>query len=903
MMRAFQTYSKHTNFLLILAPTLLLLFACSKQKETVPAKLYHSTTSYFNWYYNANELFKESIEQLETNYKFPERGFMQVMYFGDKKEAKSLEGNMETIIKKNDAVLFKHPNGNYVDECRVLNGKCWFYTQEYSAAIQNFEYVIDKFPDSKVLADAYLYLALTYYQMDNKIMAQNILEKHLIFSDTLEISDKTYGELGLFRTQLALEEEDYGNAAEILKTHLEFVKGYDRTTKANYLLAQLLFNQKKYNEARYKFEEVARMARNYDLTFSAKLAIAKIFVEMERSDVGTGENVSRYLDRLLKDEKNEEYRDQIYYEFAMIALSKGKKEEGIDLLRKSVAVNMGNQRQKALSYYKIGQINFYDFNNYPVAQAYYDSAAQSIRQEDPEHDEIVNLANTLKEYIGYLETIQYQDSMLRLAAMPKEELDKIVDKLMEEEQRRKEEEAQALMENSNSSFGSNDPFFNQQVASQNRNNNNSSGQWYFDNPGTVEQGKQQFKSKWGNRANEDHWRRSNKTATTSSRPGDLAQNEEEEEEDGGVDSTLVKQYGDKAKYYAEIPKTPEEKEAASKKIEDAYYGLGQLYYQKLEEADSAVEAFETLITRFPETEHYLQARYALYKLYREELRIQAYRAHMNYILENHPNTVYAYLILGKDPNDLKKGEEDFFYAYDGLQKSYENKEYETSLGFSEFLLSQEKFRKLQGVDMVDVQYIRGMSYGYTDQKDSLRAILTRIVAQHPEHDVTPLAKKTLGFMETGIPEDTGGPAISQNKSKEDMLQDPKNPAYDGFSDRIKTKEKIFVIFYVDKNNVQKEKLKTRISDFNGESPALRRLKVYVFLYKQTHWLPYIASFEDLQSAKSYLADFKESAMYGELISGEDQIMYMSHSNFKVAYGQKRMDDYINYYKYILEAEE
>ncbi|MCI4670823.1 MAG: tetratricopeptide repeat protein [Bacteroidia bacterium] len=900
MMRAFKLYNKHTKFFLILASISLL--SCSKQKDTLPARLYHTTTSYFNWYYNANELFKESVGQLEQGYKYPELGFIDVVYYGKEKDGQSMKSNMETIIKKNDAVLFKHPNGNYIDECRLLNGKCWFYTQEYSPAIQNFEFVIDKFPDSEVLADAYLYLAKTYYRMDNKIMAKDILEQKLVNNDTLEFSNRTYGELGLFRTRLAIEDEEYDKALEILQKHLEFVKGYDRLTKANYLLAQLLFSQKKYTESKYKFEEVAKMSRNYDLTFSAKLAIARIFLEMEKADIGKGEDPYRYLTKLLKDEKNREYQDQIYYQFALIALEKGKRDEGLDLLRKSVTFNLGNQRQKALSYYKIGQINFYELNDYPVAQAYYDSAAKSIRPEDPEHDEIKNLAQTLGEYIGYLETIRYQDSMLYVASLSKEELDKIVDKLVEEEERKKEEEAKALLASSNEE---NDPFFNEQLARQGRNNNrNNGGVWYFDDPGIVSQGKNEFQGKWGSRRNEDHWRRSTKAQTGTGNNSTIAGKLEKEgvEKKAEIDSSLVKEYGDKAKFYSDIPSTDEAKEAAHLEIQKAYYGLGQLYYQKLQEPDSAVESFETLLEKYPETEYFLQTRYALYKLYREELRIQAYRVHMDYILNNHPNTVYAYLILGKDPNDLKKGEEDFYFAYDGLQKAYENKEYESSLGFSEFLLTQEKFITLENVDVAKVKYIRGMSYGYLQDKDSLFAILTRFVGEYPEHGLTPMAKKTLGYMQTGIPEDTGVSSLtdeSGNKTGEALLKDPKNPDYAGFSDKLKTKEKIFVIFYVDKTKTKKEALKSKISNFNNSKFSGNGLKVYVFLYKQTHWLPYIASFKNLEAAKDYLDEFREDPIHGELIKEGDKIMYMSHTNFKVAYGQKRMANYLNYYEHIL----
>ena len=47
------------------------------------------------------------------------------------------------------------------------------------------------------------------------------------------------------------------------------------------------------------------------------------------------EDIYRYLDKLLKDEKNEEYQDQIYYQYAMLELNKGNNEKAIDYFNKS----------------------------------------------------------------------------------------------------------------------------------------------------------------------------------------------------------------------------------------------------------------------------------------------------------------------------------------------------------------------------------------------------------------------------------------------------------------------------------------------------------------------------------------------------------------------------------------
>ena len=81
-----------------------------------------------------------------------------------------------------------------------------------------------------------------------------------------------------------------------------------------------------------------------------------------------------------------------------------------------------------------------------MAQAYYDSAATSITPTAPEYKEITRIAGTLKDYITYLNTIEYQDSMLYLAELPKEELDSLITFIFEEEKKRQEEELQKQLD-------------------------------------------------------------------------------------------------------------------------------------------------------------------------------------------------------------------------------------------------------------------------------------------------------------------------------------------------------------------------------------------------------------------------------------------------------------------------
>jgi tetratricopeptide (TPR) repeat protein len=893
---------KLTNISAILVLSLFLV-SCSKEKDTFTAKLYHNTTSFFNGYYNARALFRESVVQLEEEYAYEGQGFIDVVYYGTEDEIKNLQANFETIIKKNDVVMYKHPNGNWIDDCRLLNGKAWFYRQNYSLAMQNFDFVIDEYPQSKRMGETWFWVAQTFYMMDNREMARSVIEEEIVRADSFDLDKNLAAEIAVFRARLAIDDKAYKKAARLLEDHAGDLKNRQRRARARFLLGQLYTESGDFPRALAQYQQVEKLSLDYDLTFQAKMRVSDLYLEFHK-EAGEEAEVVKYLEKLRKDEKNEEYLDQIYYQYALLELKKGPghRDEAIEYLRASIGANLSNQRQKALSYFKIGSVYFYDLLDYPMAQAYYDSAASVVTKEAPEYEEITTVAATLKDYITYRNNIVYQDSMLRLSRLPEAELEALIDELVAEKKRQEEEEAERLLAQMQNNGGANNPFFNNTLAQNQARNNQGQGggsQWYFDNPSAVSSGRLQFQQLWGQRKNEDHWRRSKKQNEGfggAQEEEELAQNELSPE-----DSALMKQYGERFAYYQDIPKTEEEVAEAKRLIEEGHFMLGQIYGQKLNEPDSAIAAYERLLDRFEDTEYTLQARYALYQLYTEKGNPIA-NVHKSFILNEHPNSVYAYLIQGKDPRELKQDEREFMEIYTGLVSTYARGEYQSSLGFSEFILGQERFQNNPEVDLARLHFIRGMSYGYVGNLDSLRRILTHVVNTYPESEVTPRARETLGYLgedpnapPAPVEESTGQPA------EEVKPANAEDPRFAGFTADVKPNDKIFVLMLVDKELISKADITARISDFNQKLYNDAKLKVFTFLYKQDYLLPYISNFESISDAAKYVKNClaEPAVAQGLLDQPGVEVFYITHTNFKVAYGQKRMEDYIAFYQEVL----
>ncbi|MFK7968825.1 MAG: tetratricopeptide repeat protein [Bacteroidia bacterium] len=898
-----------TFFLLVVG--MILLASCGKERKNIVARSYHATNSFFNGYYNATRLLKATRDQLEESYEFEDNTLIDIYVYPDSSEASAAEADMEKVTEKDDVIIFKHPNGGFEDDCRLLTGISYFYRRDWEEARKHFKYVIE-LEKSKRTPEAQIWYAMSYFEEGQQELAADYLQEHIFAYDTVKIKPRIRGRLAALGSTLAVDTANYEAAASLLAENIKNVSGRRNKTEAYFLLGQLHDKAESYPEALEAFAKVQRMSKNYEFVFLSKMKTADLYTKYQGGK--DDENlVYEYLAKLLKDPKNRPYHDRIYYQFGQLAVKKDSLDAAIGHFRKAIAGG-DHARTKALSGFAAGNIFFREKLLYDSAQVYYDIAASAVSPDAPEYEEITTLAAVLRKYVEYKTTITYQDSMLWLASLPEDKQKEAVGKVIaiEKEKARKAEEArlakqraeeQALASARGSFGGSAADRFNDQLNGRNSRRGNSN--FYFDNPSAVSQGQQQFAQRWGNRANEDDWRRVAKAATFDNKEEQIAAAKLDSVQ-RVKDSVLVKEFGDDYKYYKNIPRNDTMVQESKDMIETAMYKLGHLYFQRLNEADSAIKTFEGLLDRFDPSNYDLEARYALYQIYKKLDNPLQY-VHYNYIVNEHPQTVYAYLLQGKDPRDLDRIEDDYLFAYTGLFASYRDRQYETAIGFGDFLLAQ--FANNPQLDMAELQYIRGMSYGYLGQKDSLRSILTYVVTTFPESDVTPPARLTLQYMQREL--GVGGPPPlpsskdrNEDASKKPELADVNNPRYRDFGNPPKSGEKIFVLMFVDQEAAKamgliKNAINAKIGDFNKKDYP--KLKPFTFVYNNKTLLPYVSHFASPGDALGYINSFKNSAAGKEILSVPgSRVFYISHGNFKVAYGRKRLEDYMLYYDNIVE---
>ncbi|HCV51026.1 MAG TPA: hypothetical protein DGP89_06740, partial [Saprospirales bacterium] len=121
--------------------------ATKKRKDEVSGfkKFYHTFTSKYNGYFNANELMEESFATLETSRQDNYNQILPIYTYTDVDNPKMVASQLDLAIEKVIRVATIHELGEYLDDCYVLMGKAQYLKQDYETAQETFEFFQEEF--------------------------------------------------------------------------------------------------------------------------------------------------------------------------------------------------------------------------------------------------------------------------------------------------------------------------------------------------------------------------------------------------------------------------------------------------------------------------------------------------------------------------------------------------------------------------------------------------------------------------------------------------------------------------------------------------------------------------------------------------------------------------------------
>jgi tetratricopeptide (TPR) repeat protein len=645
-------------------------------KDSKIAYYYHNMVAHYNIYFNANEIFKTVVIQTEDANVDNYNGILDVYQFGDNNILKNNSSSVDNILKKCSKIIDKHGESKWVDDTYFLIARSYFYKGDFYAAMEAFQYITTAYPNSHVAYESMIWIALC----DIKLQKYDDAEAMTTMSKSeTKFPPSLHKELWLADAFVNIRKGDYLSAITNLKKALTKENKKKYKTRYMFILAQLYQKTDQLPLAAEYFNSVIKRNPVYDMAFNAKIEISRCYPIQSESD-------ARYLRKqliaMLRDDKNIQYRDQIYFELALIELKLNNNKKAEEYLQKSIENSKGNLNQKAIAYMLLGEY-YFKVKQFGLSKKYYDSTTVSLSKDYPDYQK-VTLQNNLKiELLEHLVTIETEDSLLKLANFPAFKRDSILTVAYQNEikqQRQLEEKQRSLKLQENQEMD-----FNRQVLNRDRSfvslpsDENS---WYFSNPSTVQMGQSEFYVKWGKRPLEDDWRRKKKATDQSGNLSDkdtAVIKKQEEFVISETDKQVMSDYlskipKEKQKYYKDIPITPGMKDISNNKIIEAMKSAGDIYSERLRDTVSAIAMYEDLLSSYPDNKYRVEVNYKLWNLYTKTKKPGKAAPHKDYILNNYPNSEYALLLSDPDAysklQNQKTTEAENFYsnAYDLFKK-------------------------------------------------------------------------------------------------------------------------------------------------------------------------------------------------------------------------------------------
>lgn len=165
---------------------------------------------------------------------------------------------------------------------------------------------------------------------------------------------------------------------------------------------------------------------------------------------------------------------------------------------------------------------------------------------------------------------------------------------------------------------------------------------------------------------------------------------------------------DRDYYLKDIPFTEEQITASNDKMIDAYFMLGRLYKEGLNNYPKSGESFETLIDRFPENKYQLPSYYDLYKIFESLDSIQKAEYYKNLVLSGFPESDYAKVIENPDYfKELSEQQNEAGKLYEKTYKAYQEGQYFLVINYCDLALVEFAYSEI----IPKFLYLKALSIG------------------------------------------------------------------------------------------------------------------------------------------------------------------------------------------------
>lgn len=604
------------------------------------ARNYHALTTHYNIKFNGQESYEAGLKQMADGRKEDYSALLPVFPY-DSQSASKATGNMNRCIEKCEKAIKTHsirvkpqkkPERNAKQKEKLfyeqeefnpimgrvflLMGQAQFYKADYLSAASTCSYIIRHFSTDKPLCDeAAIWLARSYYEQDWYYDAENIF--YSLNNQGFDPKLNT-----LYATSYAdflLRQDKNSQALPYLEIALKNARKKEEKQRYLFLLAQL--HQEAGSKARaYElYKVVPRKNPPHEMALNARIRQTEVYSQ------GSTKSALKKLKRLSRNPNNADHLDAIHYAMGNLYFSEKDTLNAIDNYRLAISLSSGNGPYKTRALISLGDY-YYRNELFLDADPCYQQAKALLADDHKDKEEIDEKARVLALLQPHLETIYIQDSLQNMADLPKEEREKIIDKLIAQAKKTARQEARLRDQEDALSQ-------NLRLTESNIKEETAPGvlpgmqatddSWYFYNATALAAGLREFQRNWGKRSLEDNWRILNKEnlfgeQDMTSFDGDAGVPETGDDDllspDEDPESALQDQQPEfeasddptQVGYYLkDLPFTASQRQASMDLIAEASFMSGMIFREQMDNSHLALKTFRNFEQRFPEDTAYL----------------------------------------------------------------------------------------------------------------------------------------------------------------------------------------------------------------------------------------------------------------------------------------------------------
>ena len=871
-----------------------IVLACSTKKDNYVNRKWHSTNTKYNVLYNGDVALQKGIEDVKTTYS---DNFWEVLPLErmqiteeEQKPGDTKNPNFERAETKATKAIQKHSmniggyeKNNQIDESYLMLGKARYYEHRYLPAMEAFNYILYKYPNSNNVYQAQVWREKVNLKLENEQLAIKNLNRTL--KGQKKIKGQDLADINAVLAQAYITTNVLDSAIASVKISKKETKIKEEKARYTFILAQLYEKLNYKDSAFVAYQEVIDMKRKSPRNYT----IYSHLKQTTQFDFEKGDTLAfhKKLDKLLENIENKKFRDVIHHQRAVFYDKKGNDKLAIANYNKSLK-NMSTDRYLGASNFRNISNIYYRNKNFHASKKYLDSTLIHLSEKNNEYKPLKKKLDVLTDVVKYQDIIAQADSIIVISKMTasgkikyfQDYIDKL--KISDSISAKKAKENNSIANPNNKldmlsvdkpienmlmppgpggafppggMTNSNNPVIEPPLTNTTPkdfsiNSGGLQSSFYFYNPATVAQGKINFKKKWGDLKLVDNWKSvsaTNQSPTETTNPDDVVA---EEIPDKKTEIALEPKYTPDF-YIDKLPKDPKILDSLNVEANYARFQLGSIFKEKLKENKLAITSFEDILVNQPESKLILPTYYNLYQLYGSENNENA-AVYKQKIISEYPESRYASAFNNKSVNADITADSEFNALYGKVEKGM----YREANAEVDALLKKYDGDDLNAKFDVLKAKISARLYGLSAYK----AALQKVVKNYPKGEET---KKIEAILTSDIP----------------ALE-----ALD-FGATPKTFNLVFVTNYP--NEISHKNLLEKLNKYAKESGDVK-IKVSNDIYNVDKNMIVLHGILNKMTAESIVNYLKEHKDY----KLKDTPIIISNEDYKVVQVKKNLEEYL-----------